>query len=472
MDEDELPLRGKPSTTPTPEVHSEPVAEGDGDAEEAEAEEEDESDEDIEFIMEPPTRSLDLRPNRPAAARNTSSTYTPNKSAPGPSLTTEYTPRERGTPVTRPSVSATPAPAPPAHPQQQPPVAIKTQSASTSPQPESVARTDDGLDPSTLPPVTAPPSHPAIDPTLPGTIDGRPVFEVDMANLAEKPWRRPGSDLSDWFNYGFDEISWDAYCYRRRDLGEVANVLKASVVNFAGMPEEQLAQLPPEIRTMVMVGTNAVLNNSGAGQMMGAPGMNVNAMMGPDVGNMNMQQMMNPMMVGMGGDMGMDGAPQAPQPDQMQGMQDGGFQQGYPQGPPQGPMGMPQEYMQAVKLIGRQDPAMQQQMYQQMEAPVAPTPVVPAANRGAVPFRGNRGMRGVRGAYAGRGRGGIPTAPRPASPLPPNVPTGPRNQNKYKDRDKDAQAVDGLDYGGGGGGGGGPDRGSGTPTGDHDERSR
>jgi hypothetical protein len=39
--------------------------------------------------------------------------------------------------------------------------------------------------------------------------------------------------------------------------------------------------------------------------------------------------------------------------------------------------------------------------------------------------------------------------PRPASPLPPNVPTGPRNQNKYKDRDGNAPAVDGLDYGGG-----------------------
>ena len=42
-----------------------------------------------------------------------------------------------------------------------------------------------------------------------------------------------------------------------------------------------------------------------------------------------------------------------------------------------------------------------------------------------------------------------PVVVRPASPLPPNVPTGPRNQNKYKDRDGNAPAVDGLDYGGG-----------------------
>jgi pre-mRNA 3'-end-processing factor FIP1 len=70
----------------------------------------------------------------------------------------------------------------------------------------------------------------------------------------------------------------------------------------------------------------------------------------------------------------------------------------------------------------------------------------------------------------------VPPA-RPASPLPPNVPTGPRNQNKYKDRDNNAQAVDGLDYGGGGGGGGGGgsfgvvmDRGGGTPV-DYDDRT-
>ena len=44
---------------------------------------------------------------------------------------------------------------------------------------------------------------------------------------------------------------------------------------------------------------------------------------------------------------------------------------------------------------------------------------------------------------------GVPV--RPASPLPPNVPTGPRNKNKYKDIDGSAPAVDGLDYGGGGG---------------------
>ena len=58
-----------------------------------------------------------------------------------------------------------------------------------------------------------------------------------------------------------------------------------------------------------------------------------------------------------------------------------------------------------------------------------------------------------------------PTPVRPASPLPPGVPTGPRNQNKYKDRDGNAPAVDGLDYGGGKEG-----LGRRTPSGEPEER--
>lgn len=60
--------------------------------------------------------------------------------------------------------------------------------------------------------------------------DGRSILEVDLTAMADKPWRRPGSDISDWFNYGFDEISWEAYCYRRRELGDMASVLKANVI--------------------------------------------------------------------------------------------------------------------------------------------------------------------------------------------------------------------------------------------------
>jgi len=41
------------------------------------------------------------------------------------------------------------------------------------------------------------------------------VYDVDIDALPEKPWKNPMADPSDWFNYGFDEDSWRAYCQRQ-----------------------------------------------------------------------------------------------------------------------------------------------------------------------------------------------------------------------------------------------------------------
>lgn len=176
---------------------------------------------------------------------------------------------------------------------------------------------DDGVDTSALPPVKAPSSHPSIDPSETGVYDGRSILEFDLNALTDKPWRRPGSDISDWFNYGFDEISWEAYCYRRRDLGDLAHVLKTNIIvrflsywrattqslhvllqNFSGMNEDQLTVLPPEVHTMVMTGANVAMNNAAQGMMGGGPGMMMDHMsmgpggmvgpMGMDMNNMNM----------------------------------------------------------------------------------------------------------------------------------------------------------------------------------------
>ncbi|KAF7690121.1 pre-mRNA 3'-end-processing factor FIP1 isoform X2 [Silurus meridionalis] len=46
---------------------------------------------------------------------------------------------------------------------------------------------------------------------------GAPSLEVE-GELEEKPWRRPGADLSDYFNYGFNEDTWKTYCDKQRRL--------------------------------------------------------------------------------------------------------------------------------------------------------------------------------------------------------------------------------------------------------------
>ena len=81
-------------------------------------------------------------------------------------------------------------------------------------------------------------------PIWPGT--GKPLTSLDIdADLAEhtKPWRLPGTDQTDYFNYGFDEYAWTQYCIRqqsmRKDISEqqeADNRLKAMFGGPAGAP--------------------------------------------------------------------------------------------------------------------------------------------------------------------------------------------------------------------------------------------
>ena len=53
-----------------------------------------------------------------------------------------------------------------------------------------------------------------------GTIHDVTAVEVDMEAMEEKPWRKPGADITDYFNYGLSEDTWTAYCDRHRRLRE------------------------------------------------------------------------------------------------------------------------------------------------------------------------------------------------------------------------------------------------------------
>ena len=65
---------------------------------------------------------------------------------------------------------------------------------------------------------------------LTGTLD----FPED-----DKPWRRPGTDTTDYFNYGFDEFTWASYCLKQDTLRkEIVDQKKQmeDMQSFLGMP--------------------------------------------------------------------------------------------------------------------------------------------------------------------------------------------------------------------------------------------
>ncbi|KAL8731212.1 MAG: hypothetical protein Q9181_004389 [Wetmoreana brouardii] len=71
---------------------------------------------------------------------------------------------------------------------------------------------------------------------------GKPITEVDMdADFSEdeKAWRRPGTDMSDYFNYGFDEFTWASYCLKqdtlRKDIADTKKHME-DMQNFMNVP--------------------------------------------------------------------------------------------------------------------------------------------------------------------------------------------------------------------------------------------
>lgn len=191
------------------------------------------------------------------------------------------------------------------------------------------------------------------NPNWPGV--NKPITLLDIdADLAEnsKLWRLPGTDQTDFFNYGFDEYTWTQYCVRQQTMSGT------------------IAQQKDEDQQM-----KAMLGMGGGDAGGGMPGMpgpappgmpDMNTMMqmmsqGMDPSKMDMNQFMS-MMGGMPG-----GGPggHTPQPGGPGFGGQGGFggQSPHPQGqfqPPSGPGGG-QGFGQSMEGMSPQQIAIMQQ---------------------------------------------------------------------------------------------------------------
>ncbi|KAI8902065.1 Fip1 motif-domain-containing protein [Globomyces pollinis-pini] len=49
-----------------------------------------------------------------------------------------------------------------------------------------------------------------------GQYEGVDIINVDLDGFEDKPWRKPGADITDYFNFGFNEQSWRAYCTKQK----------------------------------------------------------------------------------------------------------------------------------------------------------------------------------------------------------------------------------------------------------------
>ncbi|KAG9325032.1 hypothetical protein KVV02_001031 [Mortierella alpina] len=142
-----------------------------------------------------------------------------------------------------------------------------------------------------------------------GSIDGVELFDVDLDGAEDKPWRKPGADLTDYFNYGFNENIWRAYCQKQKMMrdnpfagGKGFDIDPSMLMDLPdlGMGMPPMPGMPPGMMPMGMPGMPGMPRMPGMPGMPGMPnmmggrgmppmpGMGMNGM--PPMGNM-----MNPM---------------------------------------------------------------------------------------------------------------------------------------------------------------------------------
>ncbi|KAL4819646.1 Fip1 motif-domain-containing protein [Aspergillus spinulosporus] len=166
----------------------------------------------------------------------------------------------------------------------------KSQTPTLTPKVDTSASVPAGTRPTSQKPGSAyPPVHASnidvnANPIHPAT--GKPILMTDMdADFPDddKPWRRPGTDLTDYFNYGFDEFTWASYVLKQQELRKEVGDQKRQLddmQNFLTMG------LPPMPGAQPGAGPAAV---SAPPPMPGIPGM-------PDMNPDMMQGMLASMM--------------------------------------------------------------------------------------------------------------------------------------------------------------------------------
>lgn len=163
---------------------------------------------------------------------------------------------------------------------------------------------------------------------------GKPITQVNIdEDLPEndKPWRRPGTDISDYFNYGFDEFTWALYAAKQESLRSEYDQSK-----LAENQKKMMEDMNMMMTMGAMPGMGGLPGAGAAGAGMGMPAMPGMDGMPPEMQAM-MQQMMasgmdpsqmdpSAMFAAMGGQAGAGGAAGGQAANQFGGQQ--GFGQG------------------------------------------------------------------------------------------------------------------------------------------------
>ncbi|SZE99485.1 unnamed protein product [Blumeria hordei] len=104
---------------------------------------------------------------------------------------------------------------------------------------------------------------------------GKPITQVNIDEDLpenEKPWRRPGTDITDYFNYGFDEFSWALYASKQEAVRSEYSADKIALNGKKLFEDMNMMMAMGAIPSMVPGATSSA-------QLPGMEGMDMQAMM-------------------------------------------------------------------------------------------------------------------------------------------------------------------------------------------------
>jgi pre-mRNA 3'-end-processing factor FIP1 len=89
-------------------------------------------------------------------------------------------------------------------------------------------------------------------PTMQIGTNQRSVYDIEFGKLTEKPWLERGADITEYFNYGFNEDTWKLYCERQVQMRLEASMMAkiktigggASAATVAAAAAQVLQQQP------------------------------------------------------------------------------------------------------------------------------------------------------------------------------------------------------------------------------------
>ncbi|KAG4305406.1 hypothetical protein PORY_000962 [Pneumocystis oryctolagi] len=111
----------------------------------------------------------------------------------------------------------------------------------------------DKVPPSSQKTESSAPKPPGVDVYHVAEWNGKSLYHLDMDSLEDKPWNKPGADVTDYFNYGFDEFTWMAYCAKQIGIREEFAPQKFMQM-MGQMPGADIMSMAPNMQVMMAAG--------------------------------------------------------------------------------------------------------------------------------------------------------------------------------------------------------------------------